>query len=358
MAVIAGIIATLITGGSFFPVGQNASRTSPPDQLSTLNPGTSLPATPGEGSVVNPGGGADGREAAAAGASGADQAADASLPSGGSAAGAASSASSTADAAPSSSGISVLPPADGDSASGSGSSSTTPASGSASASSSPSSTASSSAASASAAPAASDDGGSADRAPGSDAPYRVSVGAFGQLSNAQAQEATFRAAGYPVFLAEQGDLNLVLVGPYRTESEAQSAADRIRAGGYGVDPVIYRFRGDDDAAPQATSTPAAGEGSGAAATATSGASAASATPSAPVTSAPSDAGAGRYIQVGAYGSAASAQPQSDRITAMGFRVTERTEGDLVKLLIGPFDADRTSEVKAQLDAAGIDSFVR
>lgn len=335
VAVIAGIIATLITGGSFFPVGQNASRTPPPGQSSSVTPGTTVPGATAPGSS----------QPAAPTTGGPDATTTPSGSGNGSGTPSAAAPSTTGSAAtPSASpGISVLPPTDTVSpaagatpaAAAPAASSSTPAA-AATPSASPTTTSSTSAGNA---------GTSIDSGPGSDAPYRISVGAFGQLSNAQAQEAAFRAAGYPVFLAEQGDLNIVLVGPYVSEAAAEAAADKIRAGGFGVDPVIYRFRGDDDSAPAA-------------------ATASSPTPTAAASSAPAPAQAvpssttGRYIQVGAYGSAASAKPQSDRMAAMGYRVTERTEGSLIKLLIGPFDGARVGEVKAQLDAAGIESFVR
>src|SRR5690606_22093629 len=83
----------------------------------------------------------------------------------------------------------------------------------------------------------------------SEAPYRVSVGAYANRANAEGQAATFRAAGYPVFIGEQGNLNIVLVGPYDSESQARNVADGIRNGAFGVaDPTVYEFTGDDDQA--------------------------------------------------------------------------------------------------------------
>src|SRR5690606_20057356 len=55
--------------------------------------------------------------------------------------------------------------------------------------------------------------------------------------------------GYPVFIGEQGNLNIVLVGPYDSESQARNVADGIRNGAFGVaDPTVYEFTGDDDQA--------------------------------------------------------------------------------------------------------------
>src|SRR5690606_39842968 len=81
-----------------------------------------------------------------------------------------------------------------------------------------------------------------------DAPYRVSVGAYGNIDNAQRQLEAFRAAGYPVFLGTQGNLNIVLVGPYDTETEARGVAQRIRESNLGVpDPTVYLLEDDDEA---------------------------------------------------------------------------------------------------------------
>jgi cell division septation protein DedD len=176
------------------------------------------------------------------------------------------------------------------------------------------------------------------------------VGAFSHPDYAKRQEQVFQKAGYPAFLADQGDLTIVLVGPYRTQSEADSVAAKIKSGGFGVDPVVYEFKGTQDHAPQPASA------------ASGSASASSAAPSSSTTSSASSSsgasGTQHYLQVGAYGTATSAKPQRDKLTSMGYQVTERTEGGLVKLLIGPFGPDKLTQVQSQLKAAGIDSFPR
>ncbi len=176
------------------------------------------------------------------------------------------------------------------------------------------------------------------------------MGAFSHADYAQRQEQVFKNAGYPVFLADQGDLTIVLVGPYRTQSEADSVAAKIKGGGFGVDPVVYQFKGTQDSAPQPASSSAGGS-------ATSSASSSSAATTSSSSSASAPAGQ-RYLQVGAYGSSDSAKPQRDKLASMGYQVTERTEGGLVKLLVGPFGPDRLQQVQSDLKAAGIDSFPR
>jgi hypothetical protein len=62
--------------------------------------------------------------------------------------------------------------------------------------------------------------------------------------------------------------------------------------------------------------------------------------------------------VGAYGSRESSLPQRERLEGMGFVVSDRVEGDLVKLLIGPFDAGQLADAQARLRSEGIESFPR
>jgi len=197
------------------------------------------------------------------------------------------------------------------------------------------------------------------------APYRVSVGAFGNPDNAARQALTFRDAGYPVFTGVQGNLTIVLVGPYDTEAEALRVADRIAAGGFGIEPVVYRYR------PGATTPGASTPGPSAPATAVPAptpappaASPAPATPApapaAPVAPAPAAAVAvtGRSLQVGAFADANSAVPLRQRLASLGLVAFEIREDGLTKLLVGPFEEARLAEVRRQLAAQGIESFPR
>jgi len=361
VAVIAGIIATLITGGSFFPVGQSTRTSTPPAQSATTqssappaaSSSTTSPSTSSTPSSTNGASNAAGSSAqAASGGSTNGTAGSGSAPAGGSAANGGSTA-----AAPSSGsggGVAVLPPSDNGSSASSGAASSGAASGGAPSASSTASAAppASSSAATSASPST-----PAGNGPGAAAPFRISVGAFSHADYAQRQEQVFKNAGYPVFLADQGDLTIVLVGPYRTQSEADAVAAKIKGGGFGVDPVVYEFKGTQDSAPQPAS-PSAG---GSATSSSSSSSASSATTSSSSTTASSSAtaaGGQRYLQVGAYGSSESAKPQRDKLASMGYQVTERTESGLVKVLIGPFGPDKLQQVQSDLKAAGIDSFPR
>src|SRR5680860_229325 len=357
IAVIAGIIATLISGGSFFPANNRSVDT--PDQGSTPLTSTNTPGAagdqasadaPGDAGAADPadadlapgaaqsgeastltttaadGDAAAGDAAANAAAAGADPAA-----AGANGAAAGNSAANTNDSLP----VAVLPPGQAAQPAGAAASpAPTPAT----------STVTSTAANAQ--PAADV---SASALP--DAPYRVSVGAYANRGNAERQAEAFEAAGYPVFIGIQDALNIVLVGPYDDEAEARSVAARIRTADMGVsDPTVYEFTPDEAA--QASAAGAGDAASAAALTSSVSTSAAAVAAQAGdsgaadddtvITSAPSTAPGVRYLQVGAYATRDSSLPQRARLEGLGFVVTEREESDLVKLLIGPFDAANLS----------------
>lgn len=177
-------------------------------------------------------------------------------------------------------------------------------------------------------------------------PFRISVGSFSVAENAERRAAEFRNAGFPVFIAPQGNLSLVLVGPYTTRTEAEQARNSIVSAGLESDPWIVEFTGDTTVQQTTaqTSTPAP--------------TTTETTETTPTTTPAPTSGSGSLIQVGAYGSSQSAQPQRQRLEALGFSVSELQEGSLVRLVIGPFAAADLAEVRARLTAQGIDHFVR
>lgn len=207
-----------------------------------------------------------------------------------------------------------------------------------------------------------------------DAPYRVSVGAYANRENAERQAETFASAGYPVFIGTQGELNIVLVGPYDSESEARSIAARISDADMGVsDPTVYEFTADEDqvtggggastttasaAASSSTLTTSAEPAAGSTAAQASTVAIEATDDDDVITTSPAAASGVRYLQAGAYGNRDSSLPQRTRLEGLGFVVTERVEDGLVKLLIGPFDANNLGNAQGRLEAAGIASFPR
>ncbi len=203
------------------------------------------------------------------------------------------------------------------------------------------------------------------------APYRISVGAFGSAENAERRAEAFRSAGYPVFVGKQGDLSLVLIGPFENQAAAQQAATQIQSSGLEANPIIYEFTPADAAAAsqaseaistESTATSEASTEPTATETTVSSTAASETTASETTTAAATVAlptsNTGRYLQVGAYGSVESAQPQLVKLQGLGFSVTYIEEGEKVKLLVGPYEGATLETAKAQLTAQGIDHFVR
>ncbi len=352
VAVIAGIIATLISGGTFFPVRRGGTTTPTPQPTTPITgsttPGTTTPGTttPSTTTPTTPSTGAQPTDPGASGAqSGAAQdPADpppstegvAVLPPSGAAGSTGTTAAGTpgttgttgSTATGTSGGVTALPPA--------GSTVTTPTT-----TATPSTTPSTPSTPTVTTPATPASAGS------DQASYRVSVGAFGNADNAQRLASQFQSAGYPVLLGSQGNLTIVLVGPYATEAEARNVADQINAGDFGVvDPTVYRYVPDEAAATSTTTTAPA-------APATSAATA----PAAPAT-APATSATGRYLQVGAYANRESSLPQRTRLEGLGFAVTEVQEGELLKLLVGPYQGAALTEAQSRLAANGIENFAR
>lgn len=383
VAVIAGIIATLLTGGSFFPLGQSNQVDDRQNGRSQSAIAGSLQANRAPGSSDTANAGLNGRSETNAGSSSAgstsesnrtsstgapaNQAGEAgtdsrrpvavtALPFPGSSDSGASAqqGSGRAPSAESSPATGEEAPAGNTVANPTGSADTSTAAGSASAT--PSSSTSSAVAAQQTERQVSSQ--SADRG----GVYRVSVGAFSSSENAERQAETFRDAGYPVFIGTQGDLSIVLVGPYDDQAEAERVAERIRAGNFRIEPVIYRFRpeaaassapaGSANASRQSSSE----QESGPAGAATLTAAAPSATPQAQPTA--SAASGARYLQVGAYATAESAAPQRKRLEGLGFRVSQRDEGNLLKLLVGPFAGEEFVAARARLKEQGIEHFPR
>ncbi len=356
VAVIAGIIATLISGGSFFPFGGNRNTGTTTGQTSGQSTTLTTPLTPSGSTTTQSG-------------SSGSQTGSSTTPS---TSGSSTTTSGSTDGQSSGSSISVLPPAGSTSTTGSdtGSSTTTttPATTGSATTGTEATTPATSTLSTTPATTTSSSGSTttssttpstiSTSAAGQGAPYRVSVGAFGSVDNANRQADAFRAAGYPVFLGAQGSLNIVLVGPYDTEAQARAVADRIRADTAlnVTDPTVYML--DDADSDSSQSTTSSGSSTTATPATTTPATTQATTSTQPTTSAPATSASGRYLQVGAYGSRASSLPQRERVEGLGFVVSEREESGLIKLLIGPFDAAALEQAQGRLTAAGVESFAR
>ncbi len=180
--------------------------------------------------------------------------------------------------------------------------------------------------------------------------YRILIDSFGDADNALRRAQTFEEAGFPTFTAVQGALTLVLVGPFATQGEAESAFSRIQGEGLKDNPLLFE---PDTAGEAATETAAT---SGEEAVPTPSASAAADTSQADTSL--DTSGGERYVQAGAFNSSELARPQREQLESLGFNVSEVTEGSFVKLLVGPFGPDELASAQSRLGAQGIDYFVR
>lgn len=198
-----------------------------------------------------------------------------------------------------------------------------------------------------AAPAATSSSG---QMPSAQVPYTVGVGAFQNADNAERQAAVFRQAGYPVVVAVQDAFTVVLLGPYANRSEAERVSDTVASGGFNVSPIIYTFQGQDATGGQtsaAAPAPAQAQPAGQPQT------------QAPApAAAPTASAAGRYLQAGAYSSTENASAQASLIEGLGFSVTQQQDGNLIRVLVGPFQEGQLDGARDRLAAQGIDSVPR
>lgn len=85
---------------------------------------------------------------------------------------------------------------------------------------------------------------------------------------------------------------------------------------------------------------------------------ASVQPSASSANVPATSETGTYLQVGAYGSVESSNPQRRTLENLGFTVLHVEEQGLIKLLVGPYEGNDLNAAKSQLGSQGIASFIR
>lgn len=145
--------------------------------------------------------------------------------------------------------------------------------------------------------------------------WRVTVGSFADVSNANRLADTLRKQGYPVSLETSGNLTRVWVGPYADQPKAQSIANDL--GQY---------------SPRVSRAPAA--------------------PSSAVTPATPSASTGRFLQVGAYRNRETAQATVNKVKEAGYNAVLVEENGLVKVRVGPLD--NTGAAATALRAKGLE----
>ncbi len=198
--------------------------------------------------------------------------------------------------------------------------------------------------------------------PSTQVPYTVGVGAFRDAANAERQANVFRQAGYPVVVASQDDLTVVLLGPYATRTEADRVLGEVTSGGFGIAPIVYTYQGEENGQQTSTASQPAASAEPAPPTASqpsqpaapAGNVAAGQTPAAASTATE----AGRYLQVGAFSSEDNAGAQADVLEGLGYTVIQQQDGNLIRVLVGPYPAGQLDDARNRLAAQGIDSVPR
>ncbi len=228
--------------------------------------------------------------------------------------------------------------------------------------------------------------------------FRVAAGAVDSRDSALAAAQTFRDAGYTVTVEPQGNLYLLWIGPYASDAGAERVVARLKADGLVPDALVYTYdptenavtagsAGANGAAGNAANADAANTGVTNTGTANTGAGTATGTGSNAATNTASNPAAGSagttgeaaasatentsaateagltppagesFLQVGAYRSESSAQPQREQLEQLGLAVTsDEDDNGIVRLYVGPFAGAQLAQTQNRLSSQGIDSF--
>jgi cell division protein FtsN len=208
--------------------------------------------------------------------------------------------------------------------------------------------------------------------------YRVAVGSFSAPERAEKLASSLRSEGLPARAIRSGGNTVVIVGPYKTESEAQTAFAQVKNSH--SDAILFRPNGSKVRAnAQATSSTTdapqietATEPTQAVSEATSSTPAQSSEPEAitspekpqtttEATAAPvmpvKPAPLGRYLQVGAFKDIASAGPVLAKLAKYGYRGTlDQGSDGLTRVLVGPYDTKTFERAKRNLRNRGFTVF--
>ena len=175
--------------------------------------------------------------------------------------------------------------------------------------------------------------------------YKISVGAFGVAANAQNLANQLNQQGYPVGFDQQGSLNVVYVGPFASQAEADAVAGQLRQAGQATS--VYADPQARANVQQNVTSAQAGQ------VRQQNFQQQPAVASQNV--APASVGRS-YLQVGAYNDVTSSLTQRSRLESLGLTVYDRREGGFVKLIVGPFADNEVGIYRSQLRDRGIDSF--
>ncbi len=203
--------------------------------------------------------------------------------------------------------------------------------------------------------------------------FRVAVGSFSVPSRAESLASSLRSRGLPARAIRSGGKTLVIVGPYKTEGEAQAAFDQVKTA-YG-DAILFKPNGvkvranagtqagdvpseaaPAQAVPEATpSTPVLASDDLTVSSLEAPQTAPGPTQAKPEQAKP--APLGRYLQVGAFKDIASAGPILSKLAKYEYRGTlDQGSDGLTRVLVGPYDTATFERAKRNLRSRGFKVF--
>jgi cell division septation protein DedD len=202
--------------------------------------------------------------------------------------------------------------------------------------------------------------------------YRVAVGSFSAPSRAESLASSLRNEGLPARAIRSGANTVVIVGPYKTESEAQAAFDQVRTSHN--DAILFKPNGakvranagsqaaapsettPTETVPEATSSIPAQSSDEVSASSAQTPQATPETAQVSLTQA-KPAPLGRYLQVGAFKDIASAGPVLAKLAKYGYRGTlDQGSDGLTRVLVGPYDSKTFERAKRNLRTRGFKVF--
>jgi cell division protein FtsN len=204
--------------------------------------------------------------------------------------------------------------------------------------------------------------------------YRVAVGSFSAPSRAEKLASSLRSEGLPARAIRSGGKTVVIVGPYKTEGEAQTAFTQVKNSH--SDAILFRPNGSkvranasaqaatsNTDAPQTEAAPEPAPEATSSTPAQSGESEVITSPEKPQTTTEATAAPvkptplGRYLQVGAFKDIASAGPVLAKLAKYGYRGTlDQGSDGLTRVLVGPYDTKTFERAKRNLRNRGFRVF--
>ncbi|MBC7647189.1 MAG: SPOR domain-containing protein [Pseudopedobacter sp.] len=179
--------------------------------------------------------------------------------------------------------------------------------------------------------------------------FRISAGLYSSAASAQAVADKISSLGYPVYvLPSKDDTQVVLVGPFRSRGDANSASGDISR----VHQNLFVYAPSSESA---SSTSSNSETAPQTSSNEVNTPAPSSTLRTQGSSTPSSGTS--YLQVGAYSTQSGADKLLETLRSSGYSPSTRlSSSGLIRVLVGPFSSGELDAAKGKLSSEGVDSF--